>query len=76
MNKILEMLLIMPHVYLIIELIYIENKWGISAINNFSGISIVIILLTVIFIPVLCSLCMHGLIKLVTKHDVLTRKQE
>jgi len=54
-----------PFTYLLIEIIMIENIWGLqratNIIESYSTLSEIIILLLVVLIPVLCSLLIYKL---------------
>lgn len=59
---ILWFILVAPWTYLIIEVIIIEMKWGLGALNNYSTIPTILILLAVVLIPCLCGLVMNKII--------------
>jgi hypothetical protein len=56
MIKILGLLMANPFIYLLIEIILIDYKWGIESINNFSTMEQVGIILVVVFTPCVISL--------------------
>ncbi len=67
MNKkkipyVLWFLIVAPWTYLIIEVILIEMKWGLDALNNYSGIVVMLILITVVFIPIVCGFTMSKIL--------------
>jgi len=69
MNKkripyLLYFFLVAPWTYLLIEVILIEMKWGLDALNNYSTLSSVVILLIVVLLPAVCGLIMDNILRL------------
>ena len=58
-----------PFSWMLLEVMFIEFKWGIERINNFNTIEQIGILLLVVIIPAIISIILHLIIGKLVKES-------